>query len=546
MSMINSPRHRLKLLYVVFVLLGALAAYAPRASAQTQTGTPARGIGGALTNPTPAPPPSGRYYALVIGNNKYQYVRQLKTAEADAREVEQMLRESYGFQTKLLLNATRAQIIGALAAYRRELGADANLLIYYAGHGYNDRDADKAYWLPVDATQDDPANWISADDITTNTKGIHARHILIISDSCYSGTITRDADPTIATPAERTRYLQKMDEGKSRTLMASGGDEPVADAGGGGHSIFAAALLRGISQMDKDQFTAGEMFRDYIVESVAGNAEQTPEYSPLRNSGHEAGDFIFVRAQATAHGTADLTTADARINARASGDANTQQTARADEARNLTLATQTNAPVSVSAPVSVPANLTVEQYEELGSAALDAHKWAQAEAAYRAALRLQPNKAVNHAGLALALVNQQRYTEAETEGRAGVRLRSDIGLTHSRLAFVFDKEQKLAEAEAERRAALRLQPNAQMHWLLGLSLNRQSKWAEAEAEGRAAIGLQPDDARYHNQLGVALREQQRLAEAVAEFREAARLAPKKTEYAINLSQALNAQKRQQP
>ncbi len=28
---------------------------------------------------------------------------------------------------------------------------------------------------------------------------------------------------------------------------------------------------------------------------MAGRAEQTPEYNPLRNSGHEAGDFVFTR-----------------------------------------------------------------------------------------------------------------------------------------------------------------------------------------------------------------------------------------------------------
>jgi hypothetical protein len=292
----------------VFLRLGAFAVTAllfcqPSA---WRTWAQTRGIKDEITNkPATANNSAGtrRYYALVIGNNAYQTLPKLKTAGGDAQAVADILRDQYGFQPTLLLNATRQQIIAALNGYRRELDENANLLIYYAGHGYNDSEVDKAYWLPVDARLDDNANWISADDITTDTKGIHARHILIISDSCYSGTIVRDADPTIATPAEHERYLQKMDEGKSRTLMASGGDEPVADAGGNGHSIFAAALLRGIGQIDKPQFTAGEVFRDYIVESVAGSAEQTPEYSPLRNSGHEAGDFVFSRTTNAAPNT---------------------------------------------------------------------------------------------------------------------------------------------------------------------------------------------------------------------------------------------------
>jgi hypothetical protein len=206
----------------------------------------------------------------VIGNDTYQYVRSLKTAMADARVIESILRERYGFDTKLLLNASRQDIFLAISYYRRNIDQNDNLLIYYAGHGYFDREADKAYWLPVDARREDSANWISADDITSNIRAVPAKHILIVSDSCYSGTIYRDLGVAVAEPIVRDRFLQKMLAGKSRTLMASGGNEPVADGGGDGHSVFARAFLTGLSQMDRSSFTASELFRDFVQERVAG------------------------------------------------------------------------------------------------------------------------------------------------------------------------------------------------------------------------------------------------------------------------------------
>ncbi|MFL6211617.1 MAG: caspase family protein [Pyrinomonadaceae bacterium] len=543
----------------VFLHLGALAVAALLFSQLTALRPLAqtRGIKDEITNkPATATNPAGprRYYALVIGNNAYQALPKLKTAEGDAQAVADILRDQYGFQPTLLLNATRQQIIAALNGYRRELDENANLLIYYAGHGYNDTEVDKAYWLPVDARLDDNANWISADDITTDTKGIHAHHMLIISDSCYSGTIVRDADPTIATPAEHERYLQKMDEGKSRTLMASGGDEPVADAGGNGHSIFAAALLRGMGQMDKPQFTAGEVFRDYVVESVAGSAEQTPEYSPLRNSGHEAGDFVFTRTGDAKPAVQAQTQAGAPMPNTATPRP-APQLAQPPVAQPSKTSTTTQAPTKPSGrglalgtpqtvAESLPAGLTAEQYEETAVRAADAHQWALSEAALRAALRLPASKPVDHANLGLVLANQQKYTEAETEARTGVRLRPNLAFTHARLAYVLIKEQKLTEAEAERREALRIEPNAKAHSLLAASLLKQSKWSEAETEARAAVGMAAQNALYHNQLGIALREQKRLTEAIAEFREAVRLAPANTEYLINLNRALAAQKRQ--
>jgi hypothetical protein len=66
--------------------------------------------------------------------------------------------------------------------------------------------------------------------------------------------------------------------GKSRTPMASGGNEPVADGGGDGkHSVFANALVRGLQEMEQRQFTAAELFRSHVEEAVAGYANQTPE-----------------------------------------------------------------------------------------------------------------------------------------------------------------------------------------------------------------------------------------------------------------------------
>jgi hypothetical protein len=280
---------RVKLILPLFVVALLASVFTPR-PAHTQQ----RGLGVAQT------PPASHYYALVIGNDDYASLPKLKTAAADAREVERVLHESYGFQTQLLVNAKRAQIIAALSSYRRVLDTNANLLIYYAGHGYNDKDADKAYWLPVDAAIDDTSNWIIADEITTSIRVIPARHIIVISDSCYSGTLTRDLNISLPRPSEREQFLQRMAAGHSRTLMASGGNEPVADGRGSGHSIFAAALLRGLQMMDKPQFTAAELFNNYIVESVAGRAEQTPVYDPLRNSGHESGDFVFARVSSNA------------------------------------------------------------------------------------------------------------------------------------------------------------------------------------------------------------------------------------------------------
>ncbi len=238
---------------------------------------------------------TGAYYALLIGNNQYQYLPSLKTARADVESISVLLKKKFDFQTKLLINATRDNILDAINDMRSHISSNDNLLIYYAGHGYFDKQTQKAYWIPVDAKNDNDKNWILADRVTSNIKRFSSNHILIVSDSCYSGTMTRSISIKIRSSSERDKYLRKMMQRNSRTLLASGGNEPVSDTGGGGHSVFAKAFIEGLKLMDTPNFTAEELFYEYVKEAVAGNSDQVPEYSTIRNSGHSGGDFIFKR-----------------------------------------------------------------------------------------------------------------------------------------------------------------------------------------------------------------------------------------------------------
>ena len=245
---------------------------------------------------------NGAYYALIIGIDEYQNLPKLQTAVGDAKALDQILRQRYGFQTTVLVDAqaTRSNILDAFSDYRGRLHDNDNLLIYYAGHGA--RDGGRAYWLPVDSRANSPANWIIAEEITKGMQVIPARHVLVISDSCYSGGLSRAITVDTA-PADRAKYLQTMIDSKSRVLISSGRDEPVADSGSGGHSVFANALLKGLRGDTDPVFTASNLFHQYVEQAVIGGSRQVPLYQLIQDSGHEFGDFVFVaRAGATPGG----------------------------------------------------------------------------------------------------------------------------------------------------------------------------------------------------------------------------------------------------
>lgn len=232
----------------------------------------------------------GRFHALVIGNNAYDDLPALVTARADADRIARILGSEYGYAVTLLRDATRDQILDAFDRLRRDLDEEDNLLIYYAGHGWLDPDADRGYWLPVDARRDTRSRWLSNGDITDLLRATKARQVLVVADSCFSGTLTRG----VKMAAEGSGYLRKLMSKRSRTVLTSGALEPVADSGGGGHSVFAKAFIEALVR--NEGVVDGTQLYTHIRERVRLNADQTPQYSNIRKAGHEiGGDFVFAR-----------------------------------------------------------------------------------------------------------------------------------------------------------------------------------------------------------------------------------------------------------
>ena len=81
---------------------------------------------------------------------------------------------------------------------------------------------------------------------------------------------------------------------RPRVAITSGGFEPAADAASGGkHSPFSAAFLEALAGDAAN--IDGTMLFHQIRRLMMISAEQTPEYSDVRNAGHDGGGFLFVR-----------------------------------------------------------------------------------------------------------------------------------------------------------------------------------------------------------------------------------------------------------
>ncbi|XOF33319.1 MAG: SUMF1/EgtB/PvdO family nonheme iron enzyme [Candidatus Electrothrix sp. YB6] len=244
--------------------------------------------------PVQAASPYGRFHALVIGNQNYKYLKPLKTPRADAKAVAKVLKKWYGFEVDLLLDGNREQIMRAISKLRSTMTSEQdNLLIYYAGHGYLDRLSGVGYWQPVDAERDNDVDWIPTSRVTSLLRVIRAKHVLVVADSCYSGNLLmRNPKVRLASGMSRDEWIQRMLARRSRNALTAGGEEPVLDSGGGGHSVFAQAFLRVLRH--NQEVLDGDSLFDRIKNPVIANALQTPLYGVIKMTNHNWGDFLLV------------------------------------------------------------------------------------------------------------------------------------------------------------------------------------------------------------------------------------------------------------
>lgn len=113
-----------------------------------------------------------------------------------------MLVDQYGFDPRrvtVVKDATKRELEQALNTIHHKVESLDNLLIYYAGHGYQDKGFDGlGFWIPIDGkspnlTDTDKKesyrlSWLPNSDVHNIITASRAKHVLLISDSCYSGT----------------------------------------------------------------------------------------------------------------------------------------------------------------------------------------------------------------------------------------------------------------------------------------------------------------------------------------------------------------------
>ena len=229
------------------------------------------------------------FNALIISVSEYQdeSIKDLDHPLNDGKKLERVLTKKYSFPKKnitFLENPSREDMIVTFDQLTKTLTADDNLLIFFAGHGYWDENTKIGYWLPSDARKSNTANWFINSTTRDYVGAMKARHVLLISDACFSGSIFK----TRSGFEDANRGIQKIYSVSSRKAMTSGTLNEVPDK-----SVFIEYFIKRLEE-NKEEFLSSEQLFSLIKPAVLNNSQNIPQYGTIQNTGDEGGDFIFV------------------------------------------------------------------------------------------------------------------------------------------------------------------------------------------------------------------------------------------------------------
>ncbi len=234
-------------------------------------------------------------YALVIGNEDYQSKQRGLSSEQnvdyavnDAKVFKEYALKTLGVKEDnmfYLKDATAIEInrkIKLVSKIIKKLGSKAELIVYYAGHGYPDETTKIPYLIPVDVPASDLSYAIKLDDFYKDLSATGAKSITVFLDACFTGGGRESG--LMASRGVKVKPKEGSLSGNLVVFSASSGNQSALPYHKEGHGMFTYYLLKKL-QESKGKVTMGEL-ADYITNEVSIQSLKTneKEQDPIVNT----------------------------------------------------------------------------------------------------------------------------------------------------------------------------------------------------------------------------------------------------------------------
>jgi thioredoxin-related protein len=201
-------------------------------------------------------------FALVIGNEDYasyqfglQNEQNVDYAVNDAMVFEQYALKTLGVKLENMFSITNAtsgvmsQEIKKVIKLTELEGKDAELIIYYAGHGFPD-DQKAPHLIPVDVSGGDLSRAINLQELYKDLGDLKAKKVTVFLDACFTGGGRESG--LMASRGVKVKPKEGSLGGSLVVFSASSGEQSSLPFNKEKHGVFTYHLLKALQDAEGD------------------------------------------------------------------------------------------------------------------------------------------------------------------------------------------------------------------------------------------------------------------------------------------------------
>ena len=237
---------------------------------------------------------NSKTFVLILSNENYSEsnVSRVYFANKDGETFKQYCIKTLSIpedNIHMKIDATRNQMrseIKWLQNVSEAFGKNANIIVYYSGHGMPDETSQKAYLLPSDGIANDPESAYSLSSLYKQLGSMDVNSVVVFLDACFSGS-QRNGEMLTASKGVAIKPKDEVLDGRVIVMSASQGDETAYTYNEKGHGLFTYFLLKklqeskgNISLYDLSQFIVSNVRQVSIIKN---KRNQTPVVSASAN-----------------------------------------------------------------------------------------------------------------------------------------------------------------------------------------------------------------------------------------------------------------------
>lgn len=211
--------------------------------------------------------------ALIIANENYANVPAVASANNDGNTFAEYCKLVMGMPERnvtLLEDATLANTLRAVSDLKNKVNAldgQADVVVYYAGHGMPDERTKDAFILPVDGDATVSETCYPLSRLYAELGNLNAKTVTVFIDACFSGAQRQESgDMLTRARAVVIKPKETAPKGNMLVLSAASGNETALPYAEKNHGLFTYYLLKRLKDT-KGNTTLKEL-SDYVIENV--------------------------------------------------------------------------------------------------------------------------------------------------------------------------------------------------------------------------------------------------------------------------------------